>query len=133
MTAKSETVNEWLSTLIDIKGTNMIISDHDLNKFTIRNRSNLSVIKTIHHRFGHLWYGFYHPGQKIVTLGISDNLVEFDFEKMKFTKKTKTLSSVFHIEKVNDESFLVGEYNGYLELINKKDLTCLSILLLEGV
>ena len=38
VTAQSKTVNYRLDTLIDIKGTNMIISDHDINTFTIRNR-----------------------------------------------------------------------------------------------
>ena len=39
---------------------------------------------------------------------------------MKITKNVKTKSSVMHIEKVNDETFLTGEYNGYLKLIKKK-------------
>ena len=64
-------------------------------------------------------------------MGIDNNLVEFDFEKMKITKNVKTSSYVFHVEKINDETFLTGELQGYLELINKKDLTCLSHLQLE--
>ena len=52
---------------------------------------------------------------------------------MKITKNAKTQDHVEHIEKVNDETFLTGEIFGYLELINKKDLTCLSHLKLEGV
>ena len=65
-------------------------------------------------------------------MGISYNLVEFDFKNMKITKNVKTKSFVCHIEKVNDVTFLTGEGLGYLELINKKDLTCLSFLKLEG-
>ena len=52
---------------------------------------------------------------------------------MKITKNVKTKHWVYHTEKVNDETFLTGEYDGYLELINKKDLTCLDHLKLEGV
>ena len=37
------------------------------------------------------------------------------------------------MEKVNEDTFLVGETNGYLELINKKDLKCFSRLQLEEV
>ena len=61
-------------------------------------------------------------------LVIWDNLVEFDFERMEITKNVKTKNYVLHIKKVNDETFLIGEYDGDLELINKKDLTCLSHL-----
>ena len=57
----------------------MIISDHVRDKFTIRNRSDLSVIKTIEHDFGYLRCGLYYPEQKVVVLGIDKNLVEFDF------------------------------------------------------
>ena len=96
-------------TLIDIKGTDMIISDHEFNKFTIRNRSDLSVIKIIKHNFGELNCGLYYPEQNVVVLGISKNLVEFDFEEdMKITKNYKTKSFVYHIEKVDDETFLTG-------------------------
>ena len=66
-------------------------------------------------------------------LGILDNLVQFDFERMEITKNVQTNKNVFHIEKVNDETFLTGERNGLLELIKKKDLTCLSHLKIEGV
>ena len=111
----------------------MIISDHGKNVFTIRNRSDLSVIKTIEHDFGYLSCGLYYPEQKVVVLGIDYHLIEFDFEQMKITKNVKTKSIVYHIEKVNDETFLTGEYEGYLELINKKDLTCLSHIRLDGV
>ena len=65
-------------------------------------------------------------------LGIGNNLVEFDFENMKITKNVKTASLVFHIEKINDSHFLTGEFNGYLEMMNKKDFSCLSHLHLEG-
>ena len=34
----SDTIYEYIVTLIDIKGTNMIISDYGENKFVIRNR-----------------------------------------------------------------------------------------------
>ena len=65
-------------------------------------------------------------------MGIDYNLIEFDFKNMKITKNVETKNSVLHIEKVDDETFLTGECLGYLELINKKDLTCLSFLKLEG-
>ena len=38
VSAQSKTIYSFLNTLIDIKGTNMIISDHGRNKFAIRNR-----------------------------------------------------------------------------------------------
>ena len=66
-------------------------------------------------------------------LGIWYNLVEFDFKRMKITKNVRTKEDVYHIEKINDETFLTGKMDGYLELINKKDLTCLSYIKLEGV
>ena len=60
----------------------MIISDHDIHKFTIRNRSDLSVIKIISHNFGYLFCGLYYSEQKVLVLGMMENLVEFDFESM---------------------------------------------------
>ena len=42
-------------------------------------------------------------------MGISDNLVEFDFKRKKITKNVKTKSYVFNLEKINDETFLTGE------------------------
>ena len=51
---------------------------------------------------------------------------------MKITKNVRAKNYVILFEKVNDETFLTGEGLGYLELINKKDLTCLSFLKLEG-
>ena len=38
VTTKSDDIDKVISTLIDIKGTNMIISDYGENKFSIRNR-----------------------------------------------------------------------------------------------
>ena len=34
---------------------------------------------------------------------------------------------------MNEDTFLTGELNGYIELINKIDLTCLRYIQLEGV
>ena len=39
----------------------MIISDHGKNKFAIRNRSDLSVVKTIEHNIEYLRCGLYYP------------------------------------------------------------------------
>ena len=39
-------------------------------------------------------------------LGIGYNLVEFDYKQLKFTKNVKTMDSVYHIERVNDDTFL---------------------------
>ena len=77
--------------------------------------------------------GLCYQEQNVVLMGISNNLVEFDLEKMKIIKNVITKSYVWQIEKVNDKTFLVGEWDGYLELINKEDLTCLSCLRLNGV
>ena len=38
----------------------------------------------------------------------------FDLEKMKIIKNVKTMNYVYHIEKVNHETFLIGEAEGYL-------------------
>ena len=57
----------------------MIISEDYGGKLTIRNRSDLSVIKTIKHNYGYLYCGLYFPEQKVVMLGMSKSLVEFDF------------------------------------------------------
>ena len=73
-----------------------------------------------------MYCGLCYSEQQLVVLGISKNLVEFDFKNMKIIKNVKTKNIVMNIEKVNDETFLTGEGFGYLELINKKDLNCLS-------
>ena len=44
-------------------------------------------------------------------MGISKNLVKFDYEKMSITNTVKLPNDVFHIEKVNEDTFLVGEEN----------------------
>ena len=58
----------------------MIISDNFENKFQIRNRKDLSVIKTISHKFGWLKCGLCYPEEKVVIIGIGANLIEFDLE-----------------------------------------------------
>ena len=50
---------------------------------------------------------------------------------MKITKKVEAKDYVFHIEKVNEEIFLTAEFSGRLELISKKNMTCLSSLKLK--
>ena len=87
----------------------MIISDYGRDKFSLRNREDLSVIKTIKHTFGFLRNGLYYPEQKVVVLGIDNKLVEFDLENMKIIKNVKTMNSVLHLEKVNDDTILIGE------------------------
>ena len=42
-------------------------------------------------------------------LGVDHHLVEFDLEKNKITKNVETNNTVFHIEKINDDTFLTGE------------------------
>ena len=61
-------------------------------------------------------------------LGIDDNLVVFDFQKMELANNVKTYDIVHHIDRVNNDTFLTGGIRGYLELITKKDLLCLSLL-----
>ena len=58
--------------------------------------------------------GLCYPEQKVVFLGINNNLVELDLEKMEITMNVKTINYVYHIEKVNDETFLTGQLRGYL-------------------
>ena len=79
-----------------------------------------------------MYSGLCYSEQKLFILGIGTNLVEFDMDKMEITKNFETKYSVYLIEKVNDDTFLTGGSRGYLELINKKDLTSLSSLKLEG-
>ena len=47
---------------------------------------------------------------------------------MKILKNVSAKDVVFHIVNINDDTFLTGEYNGNIELINKNDLRCLSQL-----
>ena len=101
----------------------MIISGDIGDKFTIRNRYDLKVLKIVDHNFGYLYCGLYYPEKKNVIMGISYNLIEFDYEQQKITKNVRTEDIVYHIEKVNDDSFLIGELFGHIELINRKDLT----------
>ena len=74
----------------------MIISNDIENNFTIRNRKDLSVIKTINHDFGFLYCGLCYSEQNIVMLGIGNNIVEFDYEEniMKMIKYVRTKSFV---------------------------------------
>ena len=73
------------------------------------------------------------PERKVVFLGISYNLVEFDLENMKITKNVYTKGNVHNMENANEETFLIGDWYGNLKLIGKKDLTCLSNLKVEGI
>ena len=45
----------------------------------------------------------------------------------------KPKNSVSHIEKVNNDTFLIAEYDGHIELINKNNLTCLNHLQLKEI
>ena len=87
----------------------MILSDDKWDKFAIRNHEDLSIIAIFKHDFGYLWCGLCFPEQKVVVLGISSNIVEFNYEKMKITSNFRTKNNVFHIEKVNEEIFLTCE------------------------
>ena len=58
----------------------MILSDDCDNKFTIRNRKDLSVIKTIEHDFGSMRCGLCYNDQNVLILGVNENLIEFDYE-----------------------------------------------------
>lgn len=61
-------------------------------------------------------------------MGISKNLVKFDYEKMSITNTVKLPNDVFHIEKVNEDTFLVGEENRHIELINNNNFACLDFI-----
>ena len=61
ITAESDLIDTWLSTLVDIKGSKMIISSHGIDKFTIRNRKDLSIINIIEHDLGILRFGLCYP------------------------------------------------------------------------
>lgn len=76
--------------------------------------------------------GLHYPLKNEVVLEIGYNLVVFDLKNMKMTRNADTKSIVFHIEKVDDETFLTGGYNWVLELFKKKNLTCLDHLKIEG-
>ena len=134
ITAQSNPVEKVLmTTLIDIEGSEIIISENVKNKFTIRNRKDLSILQTVEHGLGFLRCGITYPDKKIVVLGIGNNLMEFNYEKREFIKNSQTIEEVFKLVKVNDNSFLTVEWFGYIELINKIDLTCLSHLQIEGI
>ena len=68
----------------------MIVSDSGLNKFTFRNGSDFSIIKTFDIGKGHLLCGLCYPEQKEVVLGISYNLVVINYEQMKITNSIET-------------------------------------------
>ena len=57
VSAQSETLKTYLYTLIDIKNSNLIISGDEGNKFTLRNRYDLQIVKTVEHDFGYLYCG----------------------------------------------------------------------------
>ena len=80
ITTYSDKVNSIIQTIIDLKNTEMIITSDLNSKFTIRNRRDLSVIKTVEHLFGDLKCGICYPEQKLVLLGINRNLIKFDYE-----------------------------------------------------
>ena len=106
----------------------MIISEEGVHKFKIRNLKDLKIIKTVEHDYGFLHCGLCYPERKIVVLGISDFLVEFNYESMEITNSFLTMNEVSHIQEGNNETFLVGELKGDLELIESRSLTCLSYL-----
>ena len=57
----------------------MIISDLGENKFQVRNRVDLSIIKTVEHDFGFLYCGLNYSDKMIVVLGIGSNIIEFNY------------------------------------------------------
>ena len=79
MTAQSDYINTEVLLLIDLNDSNMIISSEKDNKFIIRNRKDLSIIKIIEHDFGYLYSGLCYPDQKVVVLGIGCNIIKFDY------------------------------------------------------
>ena len=53
-------------------------------------------------------------------------LVQFDYENLKIKNTIKTRGFSLSIERVNEDTFLTGSHLSIVELINKKDLNCLS-------
>lgn len=53
-------------------------------------------------------------------------LVQFDYENLKIKNTIKTRGFSLSIERVNEDTFLTGSHLSIVELINKKDLSCLS-------
>ena len=47
---------------------------------------------------------------------------------MSITNTVKLSNDVFHIEKVNEDTFLVGEENRHIELINNNNFACLDFI-----
>ena len=86
----------------------MIISQNIDHRFTIRNRLDLSVIKTVEGDFDSITCGLCYPELKIAILAVYNHLIVFDYEKMIITKKIRTLNFVFNMEKVDDEFFITG-------------------------
>lgn len=101
----------------------MILSEDYSNFFTIRNRRDLSIIKDVFHNYGVINSGLCYPDQKIVVLGINNNLVYFNYESMKITFSFSTYNTVSHMVKVTEDIILIGEIKGNIELINKNCFT----------
>ena len=112
-------------------GTKYILCDDQQfgsSKLTLRNRKDLKVIKTIHNKYGLLYCGLNYPEEKIIILGISWNLVRFNYKEMRITEKVNTKDvDVLQIVKVNETTFLIGGF-GNISLRNRNDLTLLTIL-----
>ena len=70
--------------------------------------------KDCEHNFGYLRCGYSYPEQNIVVLGIKNNLVEFNFEKMEITKSLRIKNAVIYIEKFNNDIFLISEWHGFI-------------------
>ena len=51
-----------------------------MKRFSIRNRNDLSIVKTIENDFGYLHCGICYSDEKIFVLGIYTYIVEFDYE-----------------------------------------------------
>ena len=59
--AQSDPIETQIFILIDLDCSNMFISGDIYNEFTLRNRLDLSVIKTVEHEFGFLKCGLCYP------------------------------------------------------------------------
>ena len=70
--------------------------------------------------------------QKVIVLGIGNNLgnhlIEFNYDIMQITKSVETSQRVHHIEKVKDDTFIIGYRNWIIEIRSKNNLSLLSKL-----
>lgn len=84
---ESEEIQDKVWSIIEIKGTDLIITGDEESKICIRNSKDLVIIKKIENDFGYLYSGICLENSNISLLGFEHSLVKFDYEQMDFLDK----------------------------------------------